>query len=69
MLDFQKFFQGDEDEDAREGDEEGWKKVTKGKVGRKKSQEGLERFFYKGFSRKNSAATPLVSIKGRRDEE
>lgn len=47
MLDFQKFFQEDEDEDedggesSREGKEE---EVTKGKVEKKKTQEGLERF-------------------------
>lgn len=52
MLDFQKFFQEDEDEDAGEGEQEGWKKVTKGKVGEKKKPRRASRGFYKGFSRK-----------------
>lgn len=51
------------------GEEEEWKEVTKGKVEGKKPRRASGGFYKNLFQEKNSAATPLVSIKGRRDEE
>lgn len=53
MLDFQKFFQGDEDEDAGEGEKEGWKEVTKEKV-EEKNPGGPREVFIKVFQEKKT---------------